>query len=174
MCGRFNVSTSPLSDLLLELIGMPHPGPDNVNTAPTETVVVLRINDAGKPELAPMRWWLTPYWSKTPKSKYSMFNAKSETADTSAAFREPLRRRRCVVPVSGFYEWVRRRADASGRSTRGMPYYIVPSRQGGLLLAGLWDRWRNRETSSGSSLQISSADTSSPAIRRWSQRASRS
>ena len=42
MCGRFNVSASPLSDLLIELVGMAHPGPDNYNTAPTETVTVLR------------------------------------------------------------------------------------------------------------------------------------
>lgn len=118
---------------------MAHPGPDNYNAAPTETIVVLRLDDAGVPELVPMRWWLTPFWSKEPSTKYSMFNAKSETAHKSPAFREPFRKRHCVVPVSGFYEWVR-------QNNQKLPYYITSHEHSGLLLAGLWDRWRNPQT----------------------------
>jgi putative SOS response-associated peptidase YedK len=147
MCGRFNVTSDPLTVLLMELVGLPHPGPDNHNAAPTETIVVLRLTEDGDPELVPMRWWLTPYWSKGPSTKYSMFNAKSETAAKSPAFREPFRKRHCVVPVSGFYEWVRQQ---SADGPKKLPYYIRPHEQGGeeggLLLAGLWDRWRNPET----------------------------
>jgi putative SOS response-associated peptidase YedK len=143
MCGRFNVTSDPLNVYLMELIGVPHPGPDNYNAAPTETIKVLRLSDAGEPELVPMRWWLTPYWSKGPGTKYAMFNAKSETAATSPAFREPFKRRRCVVPVSGFYEWTRQR---TAQGARKLPYYIRPHEEKGLLLAGLWDRWRNPET----------------------------
>jgi putative SOS response-associated peptidase YedK len=135
--------TDPLSVLLMELIGLPHPGPDNHNAAPTETIKVLRLSDEGEPELVPMRWWLTPYWSKGPSTKYSMFNAKSETASTSPAFREPYRKRRCVVPVSGFYEWTRQK---TAQGPKKLPYYIRAHDQEGLLLAGLWDRWRNPET----------------------------
>jgi putative SOS response-associated peptidase YedK len=139
MCGRFNVSSDPLTVLLMELVGLPHPGPDNPNAAPTETIQVLRIGETGEPELVPMRWWLTPYWSDGPSTRYSMFNAKSETAHRSPAFREPFRKRRCVVPVSGFYEWVR-------QNNQKLPYYIRPHDQPGLLLAGLWDRWRNPDS----------------------------
>lgn len=139
MCGRFNVNADPLSRLLLELVQLRHPGPDNYNAAPTETITVLRLDDAGKPELVPMRWWLTPYWAKEPGTRYSMFNAKSETVDTSRAFRQPFARRRCVVPVSGFYEW----AKVEGRK---LPYYIRPHQAPGLLLAGIWDRWRQPDT----------------------------
>ncbi len=139
MCGRFNVTSDPLTQLLLELVGLEHPGPDNYNAAPTEQIVVLRLDDDGNPELAPMRWWLTPFWTKTPSTRYSMFNAKSETAHKSPAFREPLRKRRCVVPVSGFYEWVR-------ENNQKLPYYITPHDTRGLLLAGLWDRWTNRDS----------------------------
>lgn len=139
MCGRFNVSADPLSVMLMKLIGLPHPGPDNVNAAPTETIAVLRIGADHEPEIVPMRWWLTPYWSKGPSTKYSMFNAKSETASSSPAFREPFRKRRCLVPVSGFYEWIR-------QNNQKLPYYIRPHDDGGLLLAGLWDRWHDRET----------------------------
>jgi putative SOS response-associated peptidase YedK len=138
MCGRFNITSDPLTVLLMELVGLPHPGPDNYNAAPTETIRVLRIGENGEPELVPMRWWLTPYWSDGPSTRYSMFNAKSETAHRSPAFREPFRKRRCVVPVSGFYEWTR-------QNNQKLPYYIRPHDQAGLLLAGLWDRWRNPE-----------------------------
>ena len=137
MCGRFNVSSSPLSDLLIELVGMPHPGPDNFNTAPTETVTVLRMDAEEQPELVPMRWWLTPYWAKEMSAKYSMFNAKSETVQKSPAFREPYKKRRCVVPVSGFYEWAR-------SNNQKLPYYLTPHDVPGMLLAGIWDRWRNK------------------------------
>ena len=151
MCGRFNVSSSPLSDLLIELVGMPHPGPDNFNTAPTESVTVLRLDEAGEPELVPMRWWLTPYWAKEPSTKYSMFNAKSETAHKSPAFREPFKKRHCVVPISGFYEWQKANNAAAGASSSAagapkLPFFITPSEHAGMLLAGLWDRWHNKET----------------------------
>jgi len=139
MCGRFNVTSDPLTVLLMELVGLAHPGPDNFNAAPTETIPVLRLSASGQPEIVPMRWWLTPYWSKGPSTKYSMFNAKSETAASSPAFREPFRKRRCVVPVSGFYEWAR-------QNNQKLPYYIRPHDEAGLLLAGLWDRWRNPES----------------------------
>lgn len=138
MCGRFNVTSSPLSELLLELVGLPHPGPDNYNAAPTETIVVLRMNDDGRPELVAMRWWLTPFWSKSVTTKYSMFNAKSETVEKSPAFREPFSRRRCVVPVSGFYEWARSKE-------RKLPYYLTPHLASGMLLAGIWDSWQDGE-----------------------------
>ena len=118
---------------------MTHPGPDNHNAAPTENIVVLRLGEDEQPELVSMRWWLTPFWSKQASTKYSMFNAKSETAAKSPAFREPFRKRRCVVPVSGFYEWVR-------DNNQKLPYYITPAHGSGLLLAGLWDRWTNAET----------------------------
>ena len=139
MCGRFNIISDPLTVLLMELVGLPHPGPDNFNAAPTETIEVLRLDESGEPELVPMRWWLTPHWSKAPSTRYAMFNARSETAAKSPAFREPYRKRRCVVPVSGFYEWTR-------QNNQKLPYLLKPHEGPGLLLAGLWDRWQNPET----------------------------
>ncbi len=116
---------------------MPHPGPFDQNIAPTATVTVIRLGEDGVPELAPMRWWLTPHWAKEPTTRYSMFNAKSETLHSSPAFRTAFDKRRCVVPVSGFYEWAR----SAGSK---LPYYIHPSEHGGLLLAGVWDRWQSK------------------------------
>ena len=94
MCGRFNVSSEPLSQLLLDMVGLRYSGQDNLNLAPTETVEVLRLDEQGNPQLVPMRWWLTPYWAKEMSTKYSMFNAKSETAHKSAAFKAPYAKRR--------------------------------------------------------------------------------
>lgn len=138
MCGRLNVTDDPLSALLMEIVGMPHPGPFDSNIAPTADVGVIRLSELGEPELVPMRWWLTPHWAKEMSTKYSMFNAKSETLHKSPAFRQPFASRRCVVPVSGFYEWAKR---SGGKA----PYYLHPKEHAGLLLAGLWDRWSERD-----------------------------
>jgi putative SOS response-associated peptidase YedK len=138
MCGRFNITSDPLSKLLMELVGLAYTGETNLNLAPTETVHVLRVGADGKPQLVPMRWWLTPFWAKELSTRYSMFNAKSETAYKSPAFKEPYQKRRCVVPVSGFYEWCR-------QNQQKVPYFIKPEKQDGLLMAGLWDRWHNKE-----------------------------
>jgi len=141
VCGRFNVESDPLSRLLLELVRLRHPGPDNHNAAPTESILVLRLDKLGQPELVPMRWWLTPYWAREVGTRYAMFNARAESVERSPAFREPFRKRRCVVPVSGFYEWSKQAAGAADK--RKLPYYIHPHELPGMLLAGVWDRWRN-------------------------------
>ncbi len=99
MCGRFNVTSDPLSQLLMERVGMRYTGQDNFNLAPTETVSVLRLGADGEPQRVPMRRWLTPLWAKELSTKYSMFNAKSETAAKSPAFKTPYQKRRCVEPI---------------------------------------------------------------------------
>jgi putative SOS response-associated peptidase YedK len=138
MCGRLNVSSGPLTLLFMDMVSQPYPGQDRHNVAPTEDVVVLRASETGELKAAALRWWLTPYWSKQPTTRYSMFNAKSETLATSRAFREPFARRRCLVPVAGFYEWTR-------QGERRVPYYVRPHADDGLLLAGIWDRWRGSD-----------------------------
>jgi putative SOS response-associated peptidase YedK len=134
MCGRLNVSSGPLTLLFMDMVSQPYPEADRYNVAPTDQVAVLRHGD-GALEVASMRWWLTPFWSKEVSTRYSMFNAKAETVATSRAFKEPFARRRCLVPVCGFYEWAR-------QGGQKLPYYIRPQADDGLLLAGLWDRWR--------------------------------
>ena len=139
MCGRLNIVADPLSVLLMQLVGLPYSGGDAFNLAPTQQLPVLRMDAHGTPELVPMRWWLTPFWARELSTRYAMFNARAETAATSAAFKEPYRKRRCVVPVSGFYEWCRRQDPK-------LPYLIEPRDTAGLLLAGLWDSWRQPES----------------------------
>ncbi|HSG87972.1 MAG TPA: SOS response-associated peptidase [Pseudomonadales bacterium] len=139
MCGRFNMTTDPLTRLFMALVGQAFPGPDRLNVAPTESVPVVAA-EAGERFLAEMRWWLVPSWSKAPSTRYAMFNARAENLTHSNAFRGPFARRRCIVPVSGFFEWI---TDPDGRKT---PHYVVPDGGDGLLLAGLWDRWSGDDT----------------------------
>jgi putative SOS response-associated peptidase YedK len=135
MCGRFNITEHPLSKLLADISGQQMTVETRFNIAPTEQVPVLVKTGQSDWELHDMRWWLIPYWSKEPSNKYAMFNARSESLTKSSAFREPFRHRRCIMPVSGYYEW----------KTEGgvkVPYYIEPETDNGLAFAALWDRWR--------------------------------
>ena len=137
MCGRFNITSDPLTRLLLEITGQEFVLADRYNIAPTEDVPVLMKTSAGAWSLQDMRWWLVPYWSPEPSTKYSMFNAKSETLATSRAFKEPFKTRRCIVPASGYFEWIR-------QGDRKLPMYITPEEANGFAFAALWDRW-NRD-----------------------------
>jgi putative SOS response-associated peptidase YedK len=137
MCGRF-VLTSPL-DAVQELFGIterPNLAP-RYNVAPSQEVpVVRRTRDGQGRELALLRWGLIPYWAKDPSVGYKMINARVESVATKPAFREPFRRRRCLIPADGFYEWQK---DGKRRQP-----WLVRLKGGGLFaFAGLWDYWRD-------------------------------
>ncbi|MDA0977925.1 MAG: SOS response-associated peptidase [Proteobacteria bacterium] len=136
MCGRFNMIDDPLTRLLMSITGMDTDWQleTRFNIAPTETIPVLLQADDNW-ALNPMRWWLVPGWAPEPSTKYSMFNARSETLATSRAFREPFSRRRCIIPASGYYEWQK-----AGNTK--VPFYIEPADDPGFAFAGLWDRWQ--------------------------------
>ncbi len=134
MCGRFNMTADPLTRLFMAMVGQPFPDGDRLNVAPTEFVPVIAAED-GERWVAEMRWWLVPHWAKEPSSRYAMFNARAEGLTKSRAFRMPFARQRAIVPVSGFYEWLR-------EGERKIPHYVVADGGDGLLLAGLWDRWQ--------------------------------
>jgi putative SOS response-associated peptidase YedK len=74
--------------------------------APTQKAPIVRERD-GKRELAMLRWGLIPYWSKDAKIAYKTINARAETVATAPSFREAFRARRCLIPTSGFYEWLK-------------------------------------------------------------------
>jgi putative SOS response-associated peptidase YedK len=113
------------------------------NVAPQSFQPVIRLNqDTGEREFAQMRWGLVPFWSKDAKVAYSTINAKAETCGTSPAFREALRRRRCLVPADGFYEW--QKLDAKNKQ----PYAIGLSDGSPLAFAGLWESWEDNRPAS--------------------------
>jgi putative SOS response-associated peptidase YedK len=141
MCGRFTQSYTWRE--LVELYRLTQPARNlrpRYNIAPTTTIDVLRLAEAG-PELVPMRWGLIPsWWKKTLKELPSTFNARAETVATKPMFRTAFRRTRCIVPASGYYEW---HAAEGGKQ----PYFISAADGTVLSIAGLWDGWRDPQTS---------------------------
>jgi putative SOS response-associated peptidase YedK len=119
----------------------PHNLRPRYNVCPTDPVDTV-IEQDGKRQLVPMRWGLIPrWWSKTIKDvKMATFNARAETVETKPFFRDAFQRTRCLIPVSGYYEW----QDTPGGK---QPWYFT-ARDGSPLLtaAGLWDEWKDRAT----------------------------
>ena len=139
MCGRLNVTADPLAALLMEAFSIAATPETNHNLAPSEPLLVVRAAPAGNYESRVMRWWLTPSWSKELNTRYAMFNARSETLAQKRAFAKPFRSQRCLVPVTGYYEWQTRQREK-------LPFYVRAAQDQGLMLAGLWDSWTNPAT----------------------------
>jgi putative SOS response-associated peptidase YedK len=142
VCGRFNVTATPGLEALLVALGYDGPLPaSRVNLAPTESVPLLRrggADEAGQAtRLDEARWWLTPHWAREPSQRYAMFNARSETAARSPAFRRPFASQRGIVPMSGFIEW------RGGQGSR-QPWLISNAARA-LAVAALWDLWRSED-----------------------------
>jgi len=139
MCGRFTLHTpEPLvrESFHLEAADSRSSGfawRPRYNIAPSQDVAIVRDTGAGR-ELAMARWGLVPYWSRTPQIRYSTINARIESVAGKPAYRTPFRRRRCLIPADGYYEW----REVNGTK---VPLYIH-LREGGIFaFAGLWDRW---------------------------------
>ena len=73
MCGRLNVISDPLSEFLMDVLGVQYNGEDHYNLAPMSRVSILIQREQKETEVLPMQWWLVPYWANTPSTKYSMF-----------------------------------------------------------------------------------------------------
>ncbi len=113
MCGRVIQSSGPLSYAILDGMNVrdsrAHNYPPRWNGAPSQDLLVIRHNhETGQVSLDPLRWGLIPYWCKDPKGGRKPINAKCETVGSLPTFGDAYRRRRCIVPVDGFFEWVRR------------------------------------------------------------------
>ena len=101
---------------------------------PANFIPVVRQAEGGELELTRLQWWLLPFWSKEARIKYSTFNARVETVAKAASFRDPLKRRRCIIPALGWYEW-------QELPTGNLPWYLHDAKGELLAFAGLWDRW---------------------------------
>src|ERR1019366_4469913 len=108
----------------------------------------------GERELTIMRWGMIPFWAKDSKIAFSTINAKAETITTGPTYREAMKRRRCLVPADLFYEW--KRFDEKTKQ----PYAIGLKDDAMFAFAGLWDRWRDKE--SGQALETYTVITTDP------------
>jgi len=140
MCGRF-VSSTPPDQLAqyFEVDEMPEQllerGP-NYNTAPTTEVLVVR-SDGSTRRLDAFRWGLVPSWAKDVSVGNRMINARAETVATKNAYRNALKRRRCIIPADGFYEWT-----TQPGSKKKQPYFIHRPDGEPFAFAGLWEVWK--------------------------------
>ncbi len=142
MCGRyalFHVGPAHIADfraryqvdqLTLDLA-------PRYNIAPGQDAPVIVVDDTGAHKVHMMRWGLVPAWSKTHHPEYPTFNARAEGLEQRAAFRGPLRQRRCLVPADGFYEW-------SGTGKK-QAYFIQRRDEQTFSFAGLYDRYRQAD-----------------------------
>jgi putative SOS response-associated peptidase YedK len=142
MCGRFARKSTQevLADWFgVELEDMPWFAP-TYNAAPQSVQPVLRLNrDSGQPEFAQLRWGLVPFWAKDAKFGYSTINARAEEAASKPAFREALKKRRCLIPSDAFYEW-----KTIDKKTK-QPFAIALKSGEPYALAGLWESWKPKE-----------------------------
>ncbi len=138
MCGRFTyLFTWPELHRLLSLARWPQAELSlRFNVAPTQDAPVVRTGADGAREGALLRWGLVPFWAEDLSIGNRLINARGESARRKPSFRAAFAHRRCVVPVSGFFEWQK----VEG-STRKRPYWLGREDRGVLLLAGLWERW---------------------------------
>jgi putative SOS response-associated peptidase YedK len=137
MCGRYVITSPPAAIRALFGYGEQPNFPPRYNVAPTQPIPVVRLVD-GKPSFVLMRWGFVPAWVKDPKTVSLMINARGESVADKPAFRNAMRRRRCLMPADGFYEW---REAGAGAGAPKQPYFVRPKSGGPVAFGGLWETW---------------------------------
>ncbi len=143
MCGRFAQASNPeaIADLFsLSVEAAPSYRP-RYNLAPTQPALVLRRNPyTGRRELIFLTWGLIPSWARDPGIGSKLINARAETLSEKPAFRAAFRRRRCLVPADGFFEWRK-----TGKTKQ--PLFITRKDRRPMAFAGLWEHWESPDGS---------------------------
>ena len=103
----------------------------NFNICPTENISVL-VSNSGKRKFGQMRWGFVPHWYKSVADGPLLFNARAETLAKKPAFRDACRKRRCLIPADGFYEWEKK------VGSKSKPFYVRRSDRQQMIFAGIW------------------------------------
>jgi putative SOS response-associated peptidase YedK len=148
MCGRFVSSSSPEriaayfgADAAVDSLG------ENYNVAPTNDIYGVVADADGNREVQAFMWGLLPVWAKERKIGQKMINARSETLAEKPAFKGVFRKKRCIIPMDGFYEWAA--GVEGGPVTKAgklakRPHFIHRVDGEPLAVAGLWSAWRDK------------------------------
>ncbi|MBE2182163.1 MAG: SOS response-associated peptidase [Anaerolineae bacterium] len=137
MCGRFVIAADAnVIQQAFDLESIPADFSPRYNIAPTQLAPV--ITNEHPDQLVMYRWGLIPSWAKEISIGAKMINARAEGIDEKPSFRAAFKRRRCLVPATGFYEW---QACEDGKH----PMYIQLKQQSLFAMAGLWEVWRDGE-----------------------------
>jgi len=151
MCGRFVLTVDPDQvQMAFDLTDMPPSWAPRFNIAPSQPIAL--ITNENPQALTFHQWGLIPSWAKDPKIGYKMINARSETAAEKSSSRAAFKRRRCLIPADGFFEWQKRE---SGKT----PMFIHLTDQPVFAFAGLWEVWYSPE---GDELRTATILTTEP------------
>ena len=136
MCGRYMLTT-PVEAMQRVFRFAERPNfPPRYNIAPTQDVPIVRLSrERDGRELILVRWGLVPYWADDVAIGNRLINARAESIERMRAFREAYRRRRCLVPADGFFEW---RKEGKPRQ----PLLVRRRDRAPFAFAGLWERWK--------------------------------
>ncbi len=137
MCGRFSLDTTKTEiakEFKCALVAF---NCSSFNIAPSQNITaVINEDDNNNNKAVLMRWGLIPSWVKSlDNCSSNLINARVETIEKKPSFRNAFKKRPCLIPVSGFYEW----------SKDKQPYYFHQDKSL-LALAGIWETWSNKET----------------------------
>src|SRR5665213_3098851 len=134
MCGRYTVTSAPKA--MRTLFGWDEEPnfPPRYNIAPAQPIAIVRLVE-GKRQFALVRWGLLPSWVKDPKAFSLVINARGESVLDKPAFRAAMKRRRCLIPADGFYEWQK-------AGERKRPFFVHAKDGKPLAFAGLWESWQ--------------------------------
>ena len=133
MCGRYLITSSPEAFRRLFRYEEQPDFPPRYNVAPTQPIPIVRMAE-GKRQFALVRWGLIPPWVTDPRNFSLLINARGESVLDKPAFRNAMRRRRCLIPADGFYGW-------KEQGGRRRPYCVRPKDGGPVAFAGLWETW---------------------------------
>lgn len=146
MCGRYAIfgpasasreAKEAMDRLGVDIVSEINQRDDQFNVAPTHRAPVLAAGQHGV-EVKALRWGLIPSWAKDEKIGARTINARADTIASKPAFRAAFKRRRCLVPASGYFEW-------TGDAGHKQPWFIHAPDNELLVFAGLWEAWRPSE-----------------------------
>ncbi len=143
MCGRVAQTKNPVeygSMLKIDFTrGIPN-APPHYNGSPGQDYLIARSHpETQDTTLDLIRWGLLPSWAKDRKIAWKLINAQAETLDKKPSFKKAFEKRRCLVPVDGFFEWKK-------IGKRKQPYMIAMVDRAPFTLAGLWENWKDPES----------------------------
>ena len=157
MCGRFVSTAGPdriaaYFDTVLPTEAVAETLGENYNVAPTQDIYAVVSSGNGTARVDAFHWGLIPSWAKDRKIASKMINARAETLAEKSAFKGLLRKKRCIVPMAGFYEW-KPGADGGPVNAKGQPLkqpmFIHRVDGEPLAVAGLWTAWKDPDDPDG-------------------------
>jgi putative SOS response-associated peptidase YedK len=135
MCGRYVFVSEP-QELKTEFpdLSILSSFSPRTNISPGMVIDVVQFKD--NYQVVPMQWGLVPSWAKDHSATFKTFNARSETITEKPSFKTPFKRKRCVIPANGFYEW-------KTEGKKKTPHFFFPSQEKMFYFAGLFDEWES-------------------------------